>query len=326
VPARTPVPHEHAEEQLHPGTTYQPYWVGDEPGRVAVLGRNNQTGQQVWSGTYGYPGDFLYREFHRKDSVSGMQYWRIGGKGLDLGSKPLYDPAKAADQVKAHAQHFASLVARLLSEYEQEAGKPGVISSAYDTELFGHWWFEGVDWLKEVLRLLAADSRVELTTATRMIEEYTPPGILDLPESSWGAGGGHDTWFNDETKWLWPKIHAAEKRMENIVKRSPEGAEPDLLEQLARELLLLESSDWPFLITTGQAKEYATKRFNDHFNRFSQLAEMAESDENLTDANLARVAELEEKDNPFPTIDYRVFAERQGSAAPIAKVSATQEA
>lgn len=320
VSAGTPAPRLHTEMQTHPGTTFQPYWVGDEPGRVAVLGRNNETGEQVWSGTHGYPGDFVYREFHRKDSVSGMQYWRIGGKSLDLGSKPPYEPAKAADQVKAHAQHFASLVARLLSEYEQESGRVGVISAAYDTELFGHWWFEGVDWLKEVLRLLAADQTIELSTASRIVDEFTPPGVLDLPESSWGEGGGHDTWLNDETRWMWPKIHAAERRIEDIVARNS-NADPTnaLLGQLARELLLLESSDWPFLVTTGQAKEYATKRFNDHLRRFEQLAELAERGNDLVEAERARLAELQEKDNPFATIDFRVFAERQGSAAPIAR-------
>jgi 1,4-alpha-glucan branching enzyme len=318
VSAGNPWPLHDAEEQQHPGTTFQPYWVGDEPGRVAVLGRNNQTGQQVWSGTFGYPGDFLYREFHRKDSVSGMQYWRIGGKRLDLGSKPPYEPAKAADQAKAHAQHFASLAARLLSEYQQESSTPGVISAAYDTELFGHWWFEGVDWLKEVLRLLAADQTVELTTASSMIDEFTPPGVLNLPESSWGAGGGHDTWLNDETRWLWPKIHGAEKQMEEIVALQSQSSPTDsgLLEQLARELLLLQSSDWPFLITTGQAKEYATRRFNDHYKRFEELAAIVEQGDNMTDAERIRLSELQEKDNPFPAIDFRNFAQRQGSAAP----------
>ena len=78
------------EAQREPGTTFKPYWVGDEPGNVAVLGRNNRTGQQVWSGDIGYPGDFWYREFHRKDGVSDLQYWRIGGKEVDLGHKPPY--------------------------------------------------------------------------------------------------------------------------------------------------------------------------------------------------------------------------------------------
>ncbi|MEA2511670.1 MAG: 1,4-alpha-glucan branching enzyme [Thermomicrobiales bacterium] len=305
------------EAQDEPGTTYQPYWVGDAPGRVAVLGRNNQTGQQVWSGTFGYPGDFQYREFHRKDGVSGLQYWRIGGAGVDLGDKPPYDPAKAQDQVKGHAGHFTHLVETLLRDYHNETQQFGVISSAYDTELFGHWWFEGVDWLKEVLRRLAASETVELTTASHIIEEHGPERVMVLPESSWGAGGGHFTWLNVDTQWMWPLIHDAERRMEALVAANPvaEGERLELLSQSARELLLLQSSDWPFLVTTGQAKEYASQRFTDHLERFNQLAALAETGATLDSEGRKFLESLHERDNAFPGIDYRVFAARQGSAA-----------
>lgn len=305
------------EAHSEPGTTFQSYWVGDAPGQVAVLGRNNRTGQQVWSGTFGYPGDFYYREFHRKDGVSGMQYWRIGGAEVDLGSKPPYEPAIAADHVQGHAAHFVSLVEQLLTEYNTESGKFGVISSAYDTELFGHWWFEGVDWLKAVLRGLAASEIVELTTASGIIDEHGPERVMNLPESSWGAGGNHFTWMNVDTQWMWPVIHQAEKRMESLVAKYPaaEGEHRDVLNQAARELVLLQSSDWPFLVTTGQAKEYASQRFTDHVERFGQVAEIAEAGGDMTADQRAFIASLSERDNPFPGIDYRVFAERQGKAS-----------
>lgn len=305
------------EEQREPGTTYQPYWVGDASGEVAVLGRNNRTGQQVWSGTFGYPGDSWYREFHRKDGVSGMQYWRIGESGVDLGDKPPYEPHRAAERVQEHAAHFVELVAELLHTYQGDSGRFGVISAAYDTELFGHWWFEGVDWLKHVLKGLAAREDVEMTTATRIIEEHEPDRVLALPESSWGAGGGHFTWLNVDTQWMWPQIYAAERRMEEIVGHYPDADSEAawVLNQAARELLLLESSDWPFLVTTGQAKEYASQRFTEHVERFNQLADLAAQGINLDDQSRAFVKALGERDNAFPAIDYRVFADRQGNAA-----------
>ena len=83
--------------------------------------------------------------------------------------------------------------------------------------------------------------------------------------------------------------------------------------QAARELVLLQSSDWPFLVTTGQAKEYASERFTDHVERFNQLASIAETGV-VTDENRAFLVLLSERDNPFPLIDYRAFAERQGRA------------
>jgi 1,4-alpha-glucan branching enzyme len=304
------------EGQSDPGTTFQPYWVGDAVGQVAVLGRNDRTGQQVWSGTYGYPGDFAYREFHRKDPVSGLQYWRIGGEGVDLGDKPWYAPDMAQRQVKDHAIHFSRLVEDLLAGYAADTGKFGVISSAYDTELFGHWWFEGAEWLKLVLRELSQSAIVELVTASQIIEEHSPERVLALPESSWGAGGGHFTWLNQDTEWMWPIIHEAEVRMERLVASHPTatGAQQSVLNQAARELLLLESSDWPFLVTTGQAKEYAVRRFTEHVDRFNALAEMAEAGDQLTDEQQQRLEDLEETDNPFGNIDYRIFAERQGRA------------
>ena len=304
-------------EQNEPGTTYRPYWVGDAPGEVAVLGRNNRTGQQVWSGTYGYPGDEWYREFHRKDGVSGMQYWRVGGPEIDLGDKPHYEPKMAAERTRVHAEHYAGLVEELLTTYARESGQFGVIASNYDTELFGHWWFEGVDWLKEVLRRLARSGAVELTTASANIETHPPAQVMVLPESSWGSGGGHFTWLNVDTQWMWPQIHAAELRMESLVAASPNatGDAAAVLNQAARELLLLQSSDWPFLVTTGQAKEYASQRFTEHLERFNQLANMAGRGAELTEEDHALLASLMERDNPFPAIDYRVFAERQGSAA-----------
>lgn len=302
--------------QLEPGTTYQPYWVGDAAGQVAVLGRNERTGKQVWSGTYGYPGDFAYREFHRKDGVSGLQYWRIGGKELDLGEKPPYEPEVAQQRVRDHADHFVGLVEELLGRYHADTGKFGLISSAYDTELFGHWWFEGADWLRAVLERLARSETVELTTASAMVEEHRPTEVLSLPESSWGAGGNHFTWLNVDTQWMWPVIHRSELRMEQLVERFPdaEGTLAEVLNQAARELLLLESSDWPFLVTTGQAKDYATQRFTEHVQRFEKLVEAAESIGSGGGVTPPWFDELRFRDNPFPTIDYREFAERQGRA------------
>jgi 1,4-alpha-glucan branching enzyme len=304
-------------EQQEPGTTYKAYWVGDEPGNVAVMGRNARTGQQVWSGDFGYPGDLWYREFHRKDAVSGMQYWRIGGPGLDLGQKPAYDPARAQERIGEHARHFVNLVNELLIHHAETTGEFGMICSNYDTELFGHWWFEGVDWIKQVLRGLAETPAVELTTASGFLADHAPDRVMAVPESSWGSGGNHFTWLNHETEWMWPIIHGAERRMEELVAANPEaeGDQAEVLNQAARELLLLQSSDWPFLVTTGQAKDYASRRFTDHVDRFNSLAELAERNSELTDVDRALVTALVERDNPFPNVDYRWFAARQGSAA-----------
>ncbi len=295
-------------------TTYLPYWV--QTTEVAVIGRNNRTSMQVWSAEWGYPGDFNYREFHKKDGISGLQYWKVTGAKIDLAYKEYYDPYWAGQRVAEHGSHYAHLVEELITNFYQKTGKFGIISAAYDTELFGHWWFEGVDWLKEVLRHLSQSEFVELTTAGEFIKKHPPEDVLALPESSWGLGGGHFTWQNADTDWVWPIVHSAEVRMEKLVARYPkaDGAMKDVLNQAARELILLQSSDWPFLITTGQASVYAENRFLEHVNRFQQLADIAESGK-ADKAALALCHQLWELDKVFPDIDYRSFAEREGQKA-----------
>jgi len=171
--------------------------------------------------------------------------------------------------------------------------------------LFGHWWFEGVTWLGKVLRHLADDPEVELTTASRHVAQHPPEEVLHIPEGSWGANGTHFTWDNHETHWMWEPIHEAELRMEALVAKFPNPSEDEryVLNQAAREKLLLESSDWPFLVTTGQAREYSIQRFSQHVERFEQLVQSLE--EGRPDRALAE--ELWELDKVFPDTDYRDF-------------------
>jgi 1,4-alpha-glucan branching enzyme len=305
VPKRYVVPIPDYEEPTM-RTTFLPYWV--QTPEVAVLGRNNRTGMQVWSADWGYPGDFDYREFHKKDGVSGMQYWRVTASRLDLAYKDYYHPDWAANKVNDHANHYAWLVEDQINNFAQQSDKYGIIAAAYDTELFGHWWFEGVSWIKEVLKHLAHSETVELTTASEFVEKHPPEDVLALREGSWGQAGNHFTWLNGDTEWVWPIIHDAERKMEELVARYPDATEGlvDVLNQAARELLLLESSDWPFLITTGQASVYASNRFQEHVSRFDRLVSLAES--GTIDNDTREICrELYEMDNVFPDIDYRNF-------------------
>jgi len=304
-------------------TTFKPYFVSDttsgpqadQHSGVAAIGRNNRTGQQVWSAEWGYPGDQDYREFHRKDHLSGLQYWRVTGPRIDLGGKDAYHPDWAQFKVHQHADHFAHLVEQELRAYADGTGGDfGLIASNYDTELFGHWWFEGVDWIREVLRRLAANPLVELTTATGFVTAHPPQEVLHLPESSWGVGGNHFTWDNSETHWMWQPVHEAELRMERLVAAypNPDAAARAVLDQAARELLLLESSDWPFLVTSGQAGGYAIQRFSQHAERFNHLAESLEAGRPDT----AAAAHYWELDRVFPNVDYRWWAFRASPAQP----------
>lgn len=310
IPRRYVVPLPGSREPTEK-TTYLPYWV--QTPEVAAIGRNNRTGMQVWSAEWGYPGDYHYREFHKKDGISGLHYWKVTGAKVDLALKEYYDPYWAAQRVQEHSAHYAHLVERLLVDFYQQNGKFGIIAAAYDTELFGHWWFEGVDWLKQVLRHLSQSEVVELTTASEFIREHPPEDVLTLPEGSWGLGGGHFTWQNVDNEWMLPIIHQAELKMEEIVARYPraQGELKEILNQAARELLLSQSSDWSFLISTGQAREYAERRFLEHVDNFYQMVRIAESGQvSETSQNLCQ--QLWERNKLFPNIDYRFFKNREG--------------
>jgi len=303
----------------HPGfdtTTFDAYYVSDttkgmqaeDHSGVSIIGRNNETGQRVWSADWGYPGDFDYREFHRKDGESGLQYWRVTGAKVDLGSKDFYHPDWAQNKVRMHASDFVSLVERIHETRWNNGLGYGMSASNYDTELFGHWWFEGIDWLKQVLRGLAQSNTVDLVTASGYLEQHPPKQILHVPEGSWGAGGNHFTWSNVETEWMWKPLHDAEKRMQNAAnKHKNDWGDAHLrgvLNQAARELLLAESSDWPFLVTTGQARDYAIQRYSEHLERYDDLMSSIEAGQ--PNGDLA--ARYWERDRVFEDIDYRWWA------------------
>lgn len=316
---QVPHPVEPLDTPLTGLNTHHAYWLKNHA--VSVIGRNDQASYQVWSADYGYPGDGLYREFHRKDTESGMHYWRLTSKDADIGNKMLYDPELAEQKAVGHANHYAFLLSEQLNHYYHATGKHGMVTICFDTELFGHWWFEGITFLKQMIRSLHHQHEIQIQQTSQYLQDHTPEVAIDLTQSSWGQGGHYWVWDNPETQWMWPVIHQAESRMKALVATFADCTDAqkcEILNQTGRELLLLQSSDWPFLVTTGQASEYAIERFNQHVERFNTLATMLETDTIDRDA----LQEIEGLDNPFPTYDYHWFDyQSNGSEQPAATPS-----
>ena len=276
--------------------------------RVAVLARDPKSSVQVWSADYGYPGDGAYLEFHRKKGPAGLRYWRITDRHLPLDDKIVYDPSAAASRVRAHADHFLHTVRETLSRHWNETGRAGVVVAPFDAELFGHWWFEGPNWLEAVIRGLGKD--VAAVTASEFLLQQPPRSVIALPEGSWGQGGHHWVWLNENTQWIWERVYAAEDAFLDLIKSAGRGRDAltrRLLVQLARELLLLESSDWPFLVTTVSARDYSEARVQLHWETFQRLLDMARRAGGgpLPEEELAWLTEVESRDGPFPDIDLR---------------------
>lgn len=279
---------------------FHPYLVGASD--VAVVARHPEVSGQVWSATHGYPGDPYYREFHRKDERSGLRYWRVTDHETDLGGKDEYVPHLASGRMREHAAHFVSVVRRELTAQRARTGRDGLLAVTFDSELFGHWWFEGVDWLAQVLRRLAAGGPGTTTVAERLASD-PPAARVDLREGSWGKDNDHSTWLNERTSWIWQELGRMERRFGEVRRAaSGDAFRQRALRQAARELLLASASDWPFLVTTGQAADYAVERFRSHALRFHRACELARRGTPDDDVELRS---LEHADNPFPEIDLR---------------------
>lgn len=295
--------------------TFEAFWLKDYP--VAVMGRHEAASYQVWSAGTGYPGDGNYREFHKKDDISGLHYWKLTSKTTDLGDKELYNPETALMRIQENSDHYVGLIQHALTNQLRATSKPGLVMVSFDTELFGHWWFEGIVFIEQVIRKLHEYTAVKMSTASEYLEEFPPQHAIELPESSWGSGGHWQVWSNNETEWMWPVIHAAEKQMKELVEKHLSSSTPDelrtrALKQLGRELFLLESSDWPFLVTTAQAKQYAVERFRGHQERFFTIAEMLKPGGTIDEAKLS---EIESIDNLFQELKLENFKLTESSIA-----------
>ncbi len=295
---------------------YHPYRVG-ATAQVQCFGRDPVTAIQVWSGEHGYPGDPEYLDFHKKRFPGGHRYWRVTHPQADLAHKEIYRPARAEARAPEHAHHFLALLERTLAEAAPDSapapGPPPIACAMFDTELFGHWWFEGPRFIAEVIE--GARDRVQPALPSEYLARHPAEQVVSLPEGSWGDGGGHKVWLNDGTRWTWDQVHAAEERYEGLARRSSASGSDPLLERLmsqaGRELLLLEASDWQFLITTFSARDYAELRLAAHaadFDRLAALAERRIAGGALSEAEGNFLAECERRDSLFPDFAWRGYA------------------
>lgn len=266
---------------------------------VAVFARDHETGEQVWSAHQGYPGDPAYREFHRdfghdapyeeieaflpqdkRRRGLGLKYHRVTGRDVPLADKALYDWDAAEARAKEHARHFVESRKQQARTLAERLGQPPVITACYDAELFGHWWYEGPAFLEEMLRLLANDDVVRARTTVDVLDAGGDLPRQNIAPSTWGAESSNKVWLNPETTWVYPQLHAAEARMQQIARAHghDDGLLGRAVRQLGRELLLAQSSDWTFLITLGTAPEYGTARLRDHMEAFNRLAHAIETE------------------------------------------------
>lgn len=250
---------------------------GDRLTPVTVLARCPEVSEQVWSGQVGYPGDGRYLEFHKRHGLRGLRYWKVTAPSVDLGGKLAYGPDDVPQAIRSHARHFVGTLQRRLAAHRQATGRFGVVCAPFDAELFGHWWHEGPRFLLEVSRQLAQQDAVEPLTLSELHARVPADKAARLPEGTWGAGGDHRVWFNDELRFYWEIAYRAEDRFLDLLHRGRgNAAAVPWLEEAARQLLLLQASDWAFVIHTRGAVDYGLRRILVHADAFDDLCNGAE--------------------------------------------------
>ena len=287
-----------------------------EPSGLACFARDWRTAEQVWSREGGYPGDPDYLEFHRRNHPGGLRYWAVTDVRTALGDKRVYRPGRARARAAEHARHLIESLERAGSDHPASS-----VAALYDTELFGHWWFEGVDFLGEFLQR-AGSAGIALETASESLARHGTRGRARLAEGSWGEGGGHHVWLQESTLGAWRVIHAIERRFERVAARleqlPPSPRIERAMAQALRELLLLESSDWTFLITRGAAADYAEARWRGHARDALHLLGIAArsgADAPATDREMEQLAACETRDSLFPGLDWRAGRSSGAAAA-----------
>jgi 1,4-alpha-glucan branching enzyme len=274
-----------------------------------AFARHPGVSAQVWSGTIGYPAAGEYLEFHRKHGDRGLRYHRVTSRTTPLGEKQAYAPADIAGKIYEHTQHFCSTILEALSEYKSKTGRTGTVVAPFDAELFGHWWFEGPKFLRDVIFTLADNSAIELSTTQHVLTEQPPDKVMRLPEGSWGLNGGNEVWLNDHTKWMWEIEYRGEGRFLRALHELPWRAVPavkQMLQRAGRQLLLQQASDWPFIVHSAAATDYAIQRFSGHATRFDRMLAIAETlaaGRTPSELENIQIAEADAHDNIFAEID-----------------------
>jgi 1,4-alpha-glucan branching enzyme len=282
------------------------------PSGVAAFGRDIDSSKQVWSSWEGYPGDSAYRDFYRDigfdldieylkshlhpdmiRTFTGLKYYRVTGK---------------TDRKEPYVIHAAQKKAK---EAQKASFKP-IVTATYDAELFGHWWFEGLDWLESVLREMGSNQKSFKTITPSEYLHLKGSSIPSLPVcqpslSSWGDKGYSEVWLNASNDYIYRHLLKTTERMMNLADTFSHAK--GILKRALNEVLLLQQSDWTFIMQTGTATDYARKQFQEHIHIFNRLYD------SIIHKRIPEkwLREIELRDNIFRDIDYRIY--RSGNSS-----------
>jgi len=308
----------HGLLHAHPRPRYGTFAPVYTPNGLAAFGRDFDSSRQVWSKHEGYPGDPRYRDFYRDigfdldfDYVrphlpspdtrgfTGIKYFRITGPG----EKQIYQRDHALKAASEHARHFLEQRLAQVKEVGQVIGQPPMLVAPYDAELFGHWWYEGPEFLDFLVRQTCQEQKIlSFITPSEYLQAHPNNQMASPGASSWGEEGYWRVWLNETNEWIYPHLQIAQERMTALADQfsTADGLRARALQQAARELLLAQASDWPFILRAQTSCEYARRRVKDHLLRFLALHEQL----TVTGIDESWLREVESRDNLFTDVDW----------------------
>lgn len=307
----------HASEKPLYGT-YAPIRC---PNGTYAFGLDYQSQEDVASPEKGYPADYTYREFNRdvgfdlpeeylgpfiyNNGARANTGYKYYAKGLRDGENRVYNPEMALKKTEEHADNYIYKRLKLANKLSAQMDRPALTVNAFDIELFGRWWFEGPQFLEALIRKIADEPELDITTPTKYIEDHGDCQASVPSFSSWGNNGYAEVWINSKNDWIYRHLHKAVDRLQELVERYPDekGLKEWVLNQAAREVLLSQSSDWPFIMKMGSTAPYAVMRVKEHVSNFTRIYE----DLCRNTVNTEWVTRIEKRNNLFPDLDYRIF-------------------
>jgi len=244
---------------------------------VVAFGRDLQVSYRVWSPRSGYPGHPAYRDFHSYDHLTGLKPARVTGRNVAPDVKAPYDPQRAERAVDGHVADFVDTVRRRLIDESDRIGRPAHVIAAFDTELFGHWWYEGPSWLERVLTALP-EAGVRVGTLGDALADGFVGTAVDLPAGSWGSGKDWQVWSGPKVADLVQLnaevVETALSTVDKALAQTDTAPTRDpVADQILRETLLTVSSDWPFMVSKDSAADYARYRAQLHAHATREICD-----------------------------------------------------
>ncbi len=297
------------------------------PAGVEVFSNDFYSMKDLWDEDEGFSRDPVYRDYAsdvgyeipNKELVpfiqpgwpripTGYKYW---SRGRENKTSRIYNMKDAQKKAREHAKLFLDNRAGRLHRASKYVDRPPLSLWTSNMDEFGHFWYEGITFLDQLFRESAKRNDIQFVLPGDYISNQPVNSYQTMtPEfSSWGTNGYAETWLDSSNDWVYRHISRSISRMIELAERFPDdtGLKERALNQAAREILLIQASDWPEMISCDKNADYAKNQLESSLRNFTTIYEALGSNYISTEW----LTSLEKRNNIFPSINYRVFRKKQ---------------